>query len=447
MEGLHRARPADRLFETRRLYNVLVHAVEQKGERMEEDIAELAAHVRAQWRTEGYAESTIENMEGSLARFEKYAASQGTLVLSEDLVEGYAAKVRREHERRDVQVAYLRPVRRLCCECGLNPPAFENYHGPTDRKGCHVPERFVGAYDAYMAEVSKKGYSPYTLRAREKVARQFLAYADDKVESLDELRLEHCDGFLAEKGETCGACAVYRIRGDVKPFVAFLLESEEADDGLRKFLLDKPKQPAKTLQRFLSDEEAARLLDAADARGVYRLRSLVIVTMMLQYMIRECDLARLTLDDIDWVQNTITFRASKNGEAQVFVLTETIRYLLLDYVKNERPKTRHRNLILAAGYPHEPLVNPGSIGHVVRRLAETAGIDLEGTRFGSHALRRTGATMMMDENVEYHVISKVLMHRVRGDFASGTAMDYLRVDIERLRPVALEVKPYGNWQH
>ncbi|MBO1915966.1 tyrosine-type recombinase/integrase [Providencia rettgeri] len=65
------------------------------------------------------------------------------------------------------------------------------------------------------------------------------------------------------------------------------------------------------------------------------------------------EIARLSLDDIDWVSGTITLRRTKGRRDDVMPLPVTTGNAIVAYLQNGRPKTLHREVFAS----HKHLVN------------------------------------------------------------------------------------------
>jgi len=109
---------------------------------------------------------------------------------------------------------------------------------------------------------------------------------------------------------------------------------------------------------------------------------------------------------------------------------------MIDYMKNSRPSSddphifiRHRApfIAFAAGYVFWSTIN---------KYMDTAGISINNRKHGLHSMRHSLASNLLKQNTPFPVITSVLGHE-----NSNTTKLYLRIDIEQLRSVALEV-PY-----
>ena len=72
--------------------------------------------------------------------------------------------------------------------------------------------------------------------------------------------------------------------------------------------------------------------------------------------------------------------------------------------------------------------------HIVNKYIIPAGIELNGRKHGLHSMRHSLASHLLQHNTPYPVISGILGHK-----NTETTQHYLRIDIQQLRRVALEV--------
>lgn len=411
---------------------------------MDRNIRNASERIKGRMRGSHCTASNYRNLCCGLNRFCRYAESRDEADLTEDLVNDYIRELSHDGQRKPHSYQ-VKAIVLLCEELELAPSSLAHRFQPKEGRKCYeVPERFGGDYELYLDHLSSGDLSPDSIRGKERAARKLLAFLDDRLDGLGELTLADCDAFFEKEAEKATRRTINILYSYVREFVAFLEGAYDLPDISSVLMTDRRRPAADQVQRFLTEDEVRRILEAAAKSSIRPKRSVLIVAMMLQYMMRATDLLSMSLDDINWAQNTIRIASSKNGKERIFPLTETMRYLILDYVKNERPRSDSRRLILSCHYPYGPLGDSNTLTSVVKRIARDAGVEIEGTRFGCHALRRTGATALMGEGIDYSAIADVLMHSMRGTSLSMSTVVYLRMDIENLRDAALEVLPYAR---
>ncbi|MBW8381490.1 MAG: tyrosine-type recombinase/integrase, partial [Youngiibacter sp.] len=78
--------------------------------------------------------------------------------------------------------------------------------------------------------------------------------------------------------------------------------------------------------------------------------------MLLMYTgLRSCDLAGMTLNSIDWVNDRILIHQQKTEVPLELPLSATIGNSIYDYLSSERPKSVENHLFLSLTKPFTPL--------------------------------------------------------------------------------------------
>lgn len=159
----------------------------------------------------------------------------------------------------------------------------------------------------------------------------------------------------------------------------------------------------------LADEEQDKIKNVI-TNGDVTLRDAAIVLMGLSSGIRACDLIKLKLSDIDWKNETISFRQSKTGNFVCLPLTVNVGNAIVKYIVEERPETKNGFLFVRQLAPFEPFSDHASCYEVVRRVFKKAGISKESRIWGMHMLRHNAASTMLKNAVPIETISAILGH-------------------------------------
>ena len=146
--------------------------------------------------------------------------------------------------------------------------------------------------------------------------------------------------------------------------------------------------------------------------------------------LRCCEVASLTLDDVDFRNGAVRVPAVKGRDERKLPLEPEAGAALADYVARHRPRSESRAVFLRnKSHRGEPM-SVSQMRNSLRYQAKLAGIG----DFGTHMLRRRAATSMVERGVSMKVVADVLGH---ADIQTTDA--YLRIDVEGLREVA------GEW--
>jgi site-specific recombinase XerD len=187
-------------------------------------------------------------------------------------------------------------------------------------------------------------------------------------------------------------------------------------------------------------ELLAQLLDRIDRHSPRGKRDYAIVLLACRLGVRSGDIKTLTLDDIDWVAETITFTQAKTKLPLRLPLTEEVGNALIDYIQSVRPITQSREVFFTLRPPFRPFMEASHLCHIVSYWQELAGIHFRTPqRHGLHSLRHSLATRLLEDDVPFSVIADILGHA-----SMNSTMIYAKASIESLRQVALSVEEVGH---
>src|SRR5437763_1923624 len=96
--------------------------------------------------------------------------------------------------------------------------------------------------------------------------------------------------------------------------------------------------------RSITWDEVRRMLEAVERRTIRGRRDYAILLLLVTYGLRAHEVAKLTLDDVDWKRERLQVLARKAGHATVYPLAGVVAEAIIDYLKEGRPKTEDRHL-------------------------------------------------------------------------------------------------------
>lgn len=160
-------------------------------------------------------------------------------------------------------------------------------------------------------------------------------------------------------------------------------------------------------------------------------RDYAILTLLQTYGVRGGQVRALRLEDINWSENQILFRAAKGGKDSLLPLTTEVGESLLAYLQNARPPSAEPEVFLTSRAPYRPLRQSSSLSEIVRRRIRAVGLEVPSK--GAHASRHGFATRMVADGHPFKAVADVLGHRYL-----STTFIYTKVDFNALSQVALE---------
>jgi integrase/recombinase XerD len=191
-----------------------------------------------------------------------------------------------------------------------------------------------------------------------------------------------------------------------------------------------PLWKARNLPYYLDPGEVEKLLAAIDRATSRGKRNYAIVLVLARLGVRACELANLTLDDLDWTNGEIVFRG-KGVRGKRLPISKEIGDAMVQYIRVRQKNARSRKLFLRSFPPYDGITK-SLIGIIVRDALSQAKI--KAFKRGSHLLRHTAATQMLKSGASLPEIGTILGHAS----VQSTAI-YAKVDFESLRPI---VRPW-----
>jgi site-specific recombinase XerD len=181
--------------------------------------------------------------------------------------------------------------------------------------------------------------------------------------------------------------------------------------------------------RSITWDEVRRMLEAVERRTIRGRRDYAILLLLVTYGLRAHEVARLTLDDVDWNRERLQVLARKAGHSTVYPLAGVVAEAIIDYLKHGRPKTEDRHLFFRIYAPQTP-ITPAAVSSSVALYLHEAGIQVR--RAGSHTLRHTCVQRLIDAEFPLKTIGDYVGHR-----SPESTRVYSKIAIASLREVAM----------
>ncbi len=183
-----------------------------------------------------------------------------------------------------------------------------------------------------------------------------------------------------------------------------------------------------SLPKTLTAEEVERLIGSLGQSGRSMRRADAIVRCALDLGLRSGEIARLSLDDIDWRAGTLVLRHTKGRREDVLPLPAATGEAIAAYLEQERPKTSNRAVFVRHIAPRDQPAGADLVRKTIRQAYARAGLPY--TR--SHLLRHTVANRLLAGGASLKEVADVLRHR-----SLNTTLIYAKLDSRKLVEVAL----------
>jgi site-specific recombinase XerD len=185
--------------------------------------------------------------------------------------------------------------------------------------------------------------------------------------------------------------------------------------------------------RALPWDTVQALLKSIDRQSKSGWRDYCILHLIAHYGLRPSEVVSLRLDSIDWENAVLRVAQHKTRSALLLPLAPSTLQVLRDYLEQDRHQhgSIHPELFLRARCPAGPLMRT-AIGDIFEKRMRIA--KLPSANHNVYSLRHAFAMRLLARGVGIKTIGDVLGHR-----RLESTCTYLRLDIEALRGVALDV--------
>lgn len=184
-----------------------------------------------------------------------------------------------------------------------------------------------------------------------------------------------------------------------------------------------------SLPKGIEDSALERVLDTIDRKTPNGARDYAIVLVLMAYGVRAISACQLVMEDLDWRQAKIRFRAQKGGKEVIVPLLDAVGDALIEWLRHRDPRAPYREVFLGTKAPRAPLSSV-AVSRVVRVYLHRAGVHQPGR--GAHTLRHSWAIRALEHDQPIKAIADALGHRY-----IDTTYIYAKADLKVLRQVAM----------
>ena len=365
------------------------------------------------WLAEhNYRERSILRRIPLVATFGEFAKTHGVTEVAQlaDQVEPFVDAWVTEHVKRKTSVR----ARKKIGECVRNPIrqmlrlAIPGYVG---RGRPHRPDnpfrRQAPQFLVYLSD--EKGLRPASIRQYQFHLRGFADYLERiGASNLARLSPTILSGFIAEYGPRVAWPTLRNACGTLRVFLRYLHREGVSAKDLSPLVEFPQSFRHSGIPRSIPWEQVERVLAGVDRRSACGKRDYAMLLLLSTYGLRACEVASLTLDDIDWRKERLRIRDRKAGNTTTYPLSSVAGAALIDYIKNARPTTSHRQVFLRTTAPLDP-VGSAAVTCRAAHFIRQAGISV--ARPGSHTLRHACVQRLVNAHFPLKHIGDYIGHR------------------------------------
>ena len=326
-----------------------------------------------------------------------------------------------EHGENQYYLALRTVVQRLN---DLLKGAWSDVHSDKGKHFC-LPDAFAELVDRYCNWIESTGHASGTIRNKRYAISWFL----------DELSKQGCKS-LDALFPSCIACASLKVTnhslwGEIRLFLTYLIEFEGVTSDYST-IVPRYSKPY-IIPSVYSVEEIKSIEEAVDTSTILGKRDYAMILLASRMGMRSGDIVRLTIEDV-LNRTDLDIIQTKTGNLLHLPLINEVKSAIDDYL-SVRPESQTDMVFINAYAPYNP-VTTSTIRAALRKYISLAGIDYGNRKRGPHALRASLASSMVNNDISYETVRKVLGHS-----SNSAIKHYARIDIENLRKYSLTPPP------
>ena len=181
--------------------------------------------------------------------------------------------------------------------------------------------------------------------------------------------------------------------------------------------------------RSITWDDVRRMLAGVARRSGVGRRDYAMLLLLVAYGLRGNEVAKLTLDDIDWKRERLSVPERKAGHWSAYPLAGVVGEAIIDYLKNGRPETTDRHVFFRIMAPRSPICS-AAVSSAAAKYLHQAGVEVH--RAGSHTLRHTCVQRLVDAEFSLKTVGDYVGHR-----SPQSTKIYTKVALTALREVAM----------
>jgi integrase/recombinase XerD len=247
--------------------------------------------------------------------------------------------------------------------------------------------------------------------------------------SLRELSPALLASFVVDTAPTLSRTSRRNICAEVRVFLKFCYREQIIEKDLSAAVEMPQIYRLADVPRSITWDEVRRMLEAVDRRAAQGRRDYAILLLLVTYGLRANEVAKLTLDDIDWKHERLQVPGRKAGHSTAYPLASVVAEALIGYLQHGRPETAERHLFFRTHAPRRP-IGSAAVSSCVASYLRKAGIKVH--RAGSHTLRHTCVQRLIDAEFPLKTIGDYVGHR-----SPDSTQVYTKVALASLREVAM----------
>lgn len=280
---------------------------------------------------------------------------------------------------------------------------------------------WIEIVDKYCRLADETGHAPGTIKNKRYAISWFLAELS---------KLQCCSpGQLSPVSITSACVKVtdHNLWGEIRVFLRYLLEFEIVESDYSTIVPHYSKPYA--MPSIYSVEEIKRIEEAVDTSTVLGKRDYAMILLASRMGMRSGDIVKLRIGDVKG-RAGLNIIQEKTGNILHLPLIREVESAIENYL-SVRPSSSVEQIFINVYAPYHA-VTTSALRRALKHYITLAGIDPGNRKCGPHALRSSLASSMVNDDIPYETVRKVLGHS-----SNNAIKHYARIDVEKLRRYSL----------
>jgi integrase/recombinase XerD len=283
-------------------------------------------------------------------------------------------------------------------------------------------------YEEYLRR--QRGLSERTIFQSWRCADRFLAFRFGKeIGDLSEIRAIDIAGFLQQVTTRRSPFRDKTLSSHLRNFLRYLFKAGQTTTNLALGTPSVAQRYGRRLPRHLTAEQVEIIIKAVHTDTSAGRRNYAMVLLIARLGLRAPEIVAMRIDDIDWRSGEIIVRGKGSRHDRVPLPTD-VGEALADYIRLDRTTTS-RALFVTERAPHHAFKDSAVLNYILKDAFARTGLTPPAPYVGSHILRHSLATNLVQRGAPLEEISNMLRHRSR-----ASTMIYAKLDIDGLRSIA-----------
>ena len=377
---------------------------------------ELMKAVLEQLKSQKYMDSTLTVYRRTYNRIHIFLNNHATDIYTHELGNTFLAA---SNVSKSTLTAYACAVRRL--DDYIEGKPYRCHHGDYNEQ---VPLIFEDTLIGYLQECIDNGNKPATICAKERTCISFLSFVENAgCSALSQLNTGIVSQALLAFSDKD---AYARIR----QFLNYLVEKGIIEVELSRIVPHYKR--GSVLPTTYTPDEISRVEASVDTNTTIGRRNLAIIRLASRMGLRAGDIAKLKLSEINFSSGYISIIQEKTGIPLTLQMPCEVVNAISMHLDNDKYSLKDGYVFHSLTAPYG-CITTSIIRHALNKCFAAANVNTAGKKRGPHAFRSSLASSMINDNVSYEVVRRILGHS-----NPDVIRHYAKADIENLRMCSID---------